>query len=597
MKKQLSVVILLLAFILHVDAQKLKYSIDVSDLDTYFKVTLEVDGKLKKENSIYQFASTAPGTYQVMNIGRFVKNFQAFDKKGKKIDTEKVSVNQYKISDPQKVKVISYEIAETWDTPVEEHVVYKMCGTSLEKDHALINPHCVIGFPSGMQGSELSLELVYPSEWKIGTALNPTGPNEFIANSYDHLIDSPILLGRLTEASTEMENTKIEIFTYSKTDVIQSEQLMQNMLDMLKAADEFLVDFPVNRYTFLYHFEDESWGAWEHSFSSEYVYTEMPLTEHYANSITATAAHEFFHIITPLNIHSELIEQFNFETPTPSEHLWLYEGVTEWAADILQLRGGIYTLEEYLSQQQQKLINNDKYDPDYSLSKLALTSYTDEGQSQYSNIYSKGAVIASLLDLRLLELSGGERGLREVIIDLSRKYGQKRAFPEDQFFQIFVDMTFPEIDDFINNYIKGAKPLPLKDYYGKLGINYQEQQKTGNKVPSLGYTFAAPGGELAIVNLNDEIKELGLENGDKLLAVNGEKVDLKNASHILGPLMQLEAGSKYTITVKRSSKEITKDLVILSKDEVLKHSFEVDEKAPKGQLSLRAAWMKNLDYN
>ena len=55
-----------------------------------FKVTLDIKG-LKQENNIFQFASTAPGTYQVMDIGRFVKNFQAFDKDGNPMEITKLS--------------------------------------------------------------------------------------------------------------------------------------------------------------------------------------------------------------------------------------------------------------------------------------------------------------------------------------------------------------------------------------------------------------------------------------------------------------------------------------------------------------------------
>ena len=40
---------------------------------------------------------------------------------------------------------------------------------------------------------------------------------------------------------------------------------------MLEAAGRFLGRLPVDRYTFLYHFEDQPAGAWEHSLSSEYV--------------------------------------------------------------------------------------------------------------------------------------------------------------------------------------------------------------------------------------------------------------------------------------------------------------------------------------
>ena len=93
--------------------------------------------------------------------------------------------------------------------------------------------------------------------------------------------------------------------------------------------------------------------------------------------------------MTPLNIHSEIIEHFNFVTPVPSEHLWLYEGTTEWAAHTLQLRAGLKTPEAYLATMIKKMNidHNANFDSTYSLKELALTSYSDSGQAQYSNIY------------------------------------------------------------------------------------------------------------------------------------------------------------------------------------------------------------------
>ena len=122
------------------------------------------------------------------------------------------------------------------------------------------------------------------------------------------------------------------------------------MSGMLNAAGRFLGKLPVDRYTFLYHFADSAAGAWEHSFSSEYVLQggrSSPTRS--GQRVTDIAAHEFFHIVTPLNIHSEIIEHFNFVTPVPSEHLWLYEGTTEWAAHAMQLRAGLKTPEDYLA--------------------------------------------------------------------------------------------------------------------------------------------------------------------------------------------------------------------------------------------------------
>ncbi len=580
------------------NAQDLAYTVNLNDRsDDTFKVTLEIDTKLKAENNIYQFAATAPGTYQIMDMGRFVKNFKAFDKKGNEIETQQISTNQFQFVEEKKIKKIkkiTYEIAETWDTEVEENKIYKMCGSTIEEDNVLINGQTVFGYLSGMQSEALSIKLQYPEEWEIGTALKPNEEGLYIADNFDHIVDSPILLGRLTKANTTLGGTNIDVYTYSKTDMITSDDLLGAMEEMLKAADAFVVEFPVDRYTFLFHFDDETWGAWEHSYSSEYIYAEQPWTPQLAKSITSTAAHEFFHIITPLNIHSEIIEQFNFIEPTASEHLWLYEGTTEWASDLMQLRYGMLDLEGFFAELQQKLFVDSRYDSAYSLSKLSLTSYTPEGQKQYGNIYMRGALVAGLLDIRLLELSNGARGLREVVNELSNKYGPNKAFPEDEFFNIFVEMTYPEIDEFFEKYIKNANPLPIQEYYSKLGINYQRKFNTGNKVPSLGYGLAAPAGKIIVTQPTDSLAEIGLQENDVMYKVNGTEVNLQNARMVLGTLSQQPIGYEYDLTILREEEEITYKARVIAQEEVKEHIFTLDENADDEAVDMREKWMKNM---
>ena len=454
----------------------LGYAIDVTDRsDDTFRVTAWVSG-LTEANAVYQFAATAPGTYQVMDIGRFVRRFEAFDAAGRSVPVERVAVNQWKLSDAPRVRTLRYTIAETWDTPVEEHNVYLMCGTSIEQDHVLINPHAVIGYPTGMQARAIRLRVAYPKTWKVGTALTRDRGGAYLADDFDHLVDSPILLGRLTEARTRVTGVPVEIYTYSEKDQIKSAQLLGAMDGMLQAAGRFLGKLPVDRYTFLYHFADRPNGAWEHSLSSEYVLQESPFTDSVGAYVRDIAAHEFFHIVTPLNIHSEIIEHFNFVTPVPSQHLWLYEGTTEWAAHAMQLRSGLKSPEDYLNKVILKKMKNDRanFDSTYSLRELALTSYSDSGQTQYGNIYQRGALTAGLLDIRLLELSGGTRGLQDLIADLTRKYGKRRAFPESTFVDTLVAMSYPQVRDFFDRYVWDSQHLPIAEYYGKLGIKLIE---------------------------------------------------------------------------------------------------------------------------
>jgi len=454
----------------------LAYSIDLNRRsDDRFHVTLRVAG-LRPENALYQFASTAPGTYQVMNIGRYVKSFEAFDARGRKVPTARVSVNQWRLSAPARVRTIRYAITETWDSPLD-HPIYKMCGTSIEADHVLINPHAVIGYPEGLQAAPVRLRLAYPAAWKLGTALHRGPDGVFVAESYDQLVDSPILLGRLSKARLVVTGVPIDVYAYSETGKIKASQLLTAMSKMLGAAGRFLGKLPVDRYTFLYHFGHQSAGAWEHSYSSEYVLQEGAYTDSLGQRVTDIAAHEFFHVVTPLNIHSEIIEHFNFVAPVPSRHLWLYEGTTEWAAHAMQLRAGLKTPEAYLETQIGKMKIDRTFDSTWSLRELALTSYSDSGQAQYKNIYMRGALTAGLLDIRLLELSHGQRGLQDLIGELTHRYGKRRAFPDSTFVDTLVAMTYPDIRDFFDRYVRDSQHLPIKEYYGKLGITLVEDEQ------------------------------------------------------------------------------------------------------------------------
>ncbi|MFY0600521.1 MAG: peptidase [Cyclobacteriaceae bacterium] len=451
------------------------YHIDLNDrANDRFKVIGYFEG-LDESNKIYQFPAVVPGTYRVSDIGRFVESFQAFDDLGNPVSTQQVSTNQWEFSDPKSVARISYSIAETWDTPVDTLPIYLMGGTSLETDHALINTFAVLGYPTGLKEREYYLELKYPEDWTVGTALEQSEKNLYWAQNYDYLVDSPLLLGRLSDASIQVDNTKIDIHTYSKTDLITSSMIQAELNIIMEDASAFLKVLPVDRYSFLFHFEDRSNGALEHSFSSVYVLRERALSENFLSLIKSISAHEFFHIVTPLNIRSSIIEDFNFAEPTPSAHLWLYEGVTEWASDIMQYRNGSIDAEHLLDELASKFTVYERSDKTISLEDISLKSYTEEGGSQFFNIYNRGALVAYMLDIRLLELSNGTFGLRELILKLIDTYGAENAFDDATFFQAIEDLTYPEIAEFISKFIQGTDELPIDVYFNKIGIDHDKE--------------------------------------------------------------------------------------------------------------------------
>jgi predicted metalloprotease with PDZ domain len=585
--KRILAVIIIFASFTFISAQQ-KFYVNLNDRsDNLFKVTL-IPEKLNEKNKIYQFASTAPGTYQTMDIGKYVKSFKAFDQSGNEIDTKQISVNQWQIDDPEKTTKITYTISDTWNTPVKENPVYQMCGSNIEKDNVLINGQCVFGYFEGMQKTPIKIKLEYPNEWQAGTAMVKDANGFYDAVDYDYVVDSPILLGQLTKATTKIENTNVDVYTFSKTGKINSEQMLILLDDILSATSQFTQGLPVDRYTFLFHFENMTVGAWEHNYSSEYVFNEAPLEEQFVKQIKSIAAHEFYHIVTPLNIHSGLVGNFNFAKPTMSQHIWFYEGVTEWASRMLQLRDYLMTLDEFLQDTRSKLVVNDNFNQNISLTDLSLNS--TGMQDQYINIYHKGAVVGYLLDIRLLELSNGKKGLREVVNQLYKDYGANKTFSETGFFDEFVKRTYPEIADFINRYIKGTEKLPVAEYFAKLGIVYKEIAGIDSTRSSLGIGISLKDNFLVVSAVENTAS--GLKPADKILKLNGEDLTLQNVQTKAAFIQTLKVGDSFKLTIERDGE--VKDIQVFMQPRQIKHQFKVIENPTEQQLALREAWMKNL---
>ncbi len=586
-----SVLFLFLFVILPSSFAQQKFYLDLNDRTSdVFKVTL-IPEKLSDENRIYQFAATAPGTYERMDLGRFVTSFKAYDEDGNEIETKHESLNQWSISNPEEVAKIVYDIEDTWDTPVDSDYIFKMGGSSIEDDNVLINGQCVFGYFHGMQSEPIYVKIDYPKDWLAGTALKLDDNGYYEAESYDQIVDSPILLGKLTKESTNVSKTNVDVYTYSKIGLIKSSDILESIEDILKAEDEFTEGLPVDHYTFLFHFEDVSAGAWEHNYSSEYIYKEDSLSQRLIQSLRETVAHEFFHVVLPLNIHSELVENFNFEKPVMSQHLWLYEGVTEWASHILELRDSLISLEYYLNVLHQKLTYADNFSDTISLTYLGL--HCVDLQNQYINIYEKGAIIPGLLDIRLLELSNGKRGLREVINELSHIYGPHKPFSEKTFFDDFTAMTYPEIADFFDKYIKGTEPLPLKEYYAKTGINYEKKAGADSSKVSLGIRMGFDGQHFVIIGTGKEMLNGKLKGGDIVDKINGEKLSFKNVRKILSQIKSnSKVGDTISVTVTRNGEPV--DLELQLSAEKKKHVFSVNENATEQEIELRNAWMSNL---
>lgn len=566
--------------------------------DDLFHVTVYSDG-LTKENNTYNLPATVPGTYSVLDFGRFVRSFSAYDKDGNELEVERISTNSWRISEVERLSKIKYDVEDTFDADITEHQVIPMEGTGINDDYIVLNTFSVVGFFDGLQSLPVKMKLDYNPNWVIGTSLNLDDEGYYTAESYDYFADSPILMGELTTATTMVNDIKVGVYVYSPDSTRNANSVLQIADSVLQALGKYIGYSPVKNYNYLICLLDEETfqtvgfmgaGALEHSYSSLFVY---PGFGNLGAGLKDDLAHEFLHILTPLNLHSNLIDPFNFEIPTASEHLWLYEGVTEWGSDISQMRGGTMTMEQYLKKLSNKITHSKHFRQDISLTEMSRDVYSDIITMEFLNFYEKGAVTAAMLDIRLLELSNGTRGLREVFLDLLEEYGKNNPFPEDVFFEIFVENTYPEIQEFIENYIEGTDPLPYQEYMAKLGFNYIAERPSEDTRPSLGVQMGMNDQQqLTIVGVDDENSESGLKAGDVPLKIIGIEVKMENVRDIFGRLQSMKAGDRVNMFVQRGDEEI--ELNITLKQRMDRNIFESMDKLTEQQKQLRDAWSKNL---
>jgi predicted metalloprotease with PDZ domain len=198
-----------------------------------------------------------------------------------------------------------------------------------------------------------------------------------------------------------------------------------------------------------------------------------------------------------------------------------------------------------------------------------------------------------MLDIELLKLSDGKRGLREVFIDLTKKYGKDNPFPEKDFFNIFVEETYPEIEGFIEKYIRGSDPMPIADYFSLLGYRYKRKVIDEENPKMLGIQLR-PGdnGEIIILGLAEGAEGLGLQRGDILLKLFGEEINFNNARSLLDRKDEMNIGDEYSITVKRGEEEVEITGKIFQR--YRRHIFESKKELTDEESRLRNAWLKNM---
>jgi predicted metalloprotease with PDZ domain len=333
----------------------------------------------------------------------------------------------------------------------------------------------------------------------------------------------------------------------------------------------------------------KGFGALEHGNSSVYYLPDFGGTT-VLDGMADVCIHEFFHILTPLGLHSEEIGNFNYIKPKMSKHLWLYEGITEYFAGISQVKGGVITKDEYLTKVLKGKIRSAAR---YPTKKMSFTEMSENVldkpyKKQYGQVYQRGALMGALLDIRIMELTRGEKDLHDIILTLRDKYGPNESFNDDEIIEEFVSLVHPDLQQFFDSYVTGREELPIQFYLAKVGVEYDRNY--------VGPLIAHP------VNDND-VKRSRLIVGQKMTIKKvgkddfvgfkpGDKVSILDDKLFSGP-QALEPGETIEISVLRDGENIQLPYTVRTVEGSKSHYIREAKDMTTAEATLQMLWFSN----
>ncbi|MGA8853436.1 MAG: peptidase M61, partial [Christiangramia sp.] len=411
-------------------------------------VTVDPD-RFTIDSTTFFIPKTVPGTYSTDNYGKFSENFKALNYKGEEMKFVKIDKNSWAISDAKNLDKVMYQVNDSFDWE-DEGGVYSMAGTNILKDkNFLLNLHAFVGYFDKMKEKAFRLEIKRPAGLIPGTALTvdntidsedkKTKTDIYNLDRYFEVTDNPIMYSSPDTTSFMVQDMEVLIDVYSPNDKFSAESLKPAMEKMIRAQKKFLGDInSTDKYAILIYLaatpgqnDAGNFGALEHHTSTVVVMPETMEAEALDNSLTDIVSHEFFHIITPLGIHSNEVHYFDYNDPKMSQHLWMYEGVTEYFANLFQVNQGLISNQEFYDRMVDKINISKRFDDTVPFTVMSKNILTDEYKDSYYNVYQKGALIGMSLDIRLRELSGGKMGILDLMKKLNAKYGKDKPFNDE----------------------------------------------------------------------------------------------------------------------------------------------------------------------
>lgn len=520
----------------------------------YFQVEMQVE-QVKQKTATVKLPVWAPGSYLVREFSRHLNQVKAYSLQGAALPLIKKTKNAWEIDlKGQTSFVLKYEVY-AFELSVRT--------SFLDETHGFVSGPSMFMYLDGHKetGGELLVQ-PHASFKRISTGLTQKsevkqGNNQtFTFENYDQLVDCPIEIGNQYEFDFEAAGVKHTVAMYGEGN-FDPERLKEDMAKIVEEETKVVGVNPNTRYVFIVHNVVGGDGGLEHCNSTVLSVDRWTYDGgNYINFLNLVA-HEYFHLWNVKRIRPIELGPFNYDQEVYTNYLWVMEGFTSYYDELILRRCGFYSQEEMLKKIQ-IAVNYVESSVGARVQPVAHASFdawikayrpNENSSNTTMTYYSRGMIIASVLDAMIIKQSNGKECLDHLMKDLYETYyvGKNRGFTDTEFKACLSKHTGQDMTAFFQKYIDGTEVIPYSMYFLPLGV---EVSDVGGVKPVFGANVTEEGGKVIIksIRANSSAEDAGLSVNDEVIACMNYRVD----KPMLDALMNGAAvGDEFELTISR----------------------------------------------
>ena len=570
---------------------KINYTVTFPDAQAHYThIEMTVTGLTERSLNIKMPVWT-PGSYLVREFAKNVEALSA-EANGKPIVSAKISKNTWHIESNGATSVkINYKVY-CFEVSVRTSFI--------DTASAFLSTSGLFMYPDGMLHEPSTIQIKPYKGWTtVSTSLGHIDSEQFTlhAPDYDVLYDSPIQVGTQAVFGFEAAGVKYEVAMCGGGNYNTS-RLIHDMTQIIEKTTTIFGENPNKHYVFIVHNYLKGGGGLEHLSSTVLGATRDGYTnETIYHNFLGLVAHEHFHLWNVKRLRPFALGPFNYDVENYTHNLWVAEGFTTYYQSVIIRSTGMYPIQDYLNiiADDMSMVDNQPGTKVQSLNDASFDAWikyyrpNENSPNATISYYSKGAVVAMMLDLQIIHYSNGKRSLDDFMKYMYHQYYTvfKRGYTNAEFKTEIEKFTGNNLDDFYAKFIYGVNDLDYQTYLSYAGYKIINTLQ-GSNAAYLGTKITATSGKNIVTTVlrNSPAWKAGISVNDEIQAIEGNVV-LDVDKYIVTK----KPGEKINISVIRDGVP-TVISVLLENNPQVKYHLTDDNNISDEKMTVRKKWLR-----